>query len=90
MKTIWKFPIQIKDIQILNLPLGAEILSIQVQDDQPCLWAEVDSSNDTEPRRFEIFGTGNPMQEDMGIGRKYLASIQMPPFVWHLYERTGP
>ena len=42
MKTIWKFPVPVNDGNVLEMPEGAKILSVQVQGETPCLWALVD------------------------------------------------
>ena len=42
MKTIWKYPLRIRDWVRLEMPRGAEILCVQVQGLTPCLWALVD------------------------------------------------
>ena len=89
MKTIWKFPIEITDVQPVNMPQGAEILSAQMQGGQLCLWALVDSEKLTTERVIEVFGTGNPIHVDMGVGRKFIATAQTAqmPLVWHVFER---
>lgn len=45
MKTIWKFPLEVTDEQVLMVPKGAKPLTVQKQDGKPCLWCEVDSSH---------------------------------------------
>ena len=64
------------------MPLGAKILTLQLQDETPCFWAEVDTDASTEQRLFRILGTGHPLPE----GLTYLGTFQLPPFVWHVYE----
>lgn len=89
MKTIWKFPIEITDVQPVCMPEGAEILSAQVQGGQLCLWALVNPENQMTERVIEVFGTGNPIHSGMGTDRKFIATAQMrdmPP-VWHVFER---
>lgn len=39
--TIWKFPLAVTDVQVLHVPDGFTVLSVQVQDDVPCLWIRV-------------------------------------------------
>lgn len=85
MKSIWKFALELQDRQIVNMPNGAEILTAQMQHNSMNLWAVVDTDADKEPRTIEIHGTGNPMHADMGVERKYIASIQDGPFAWHLF-----
>lgn len=83
--TIYKYPIKLADVQTLNLPFGAEILTIQMQHGNLCLWAKVQENvGDTEARTIEVFGTGQPMDFD---SRTYIATVQDGSFVWHVFER---
>lgn len=88
MTTIWKFPLAVTDTQRISMPEGAEILTVQLQNEQACLWAIVEPSADKEDRYFEVHGTGNPIHGDMGVERKYIGTFQQPPFVWHVFERV--
>lgn len=87
MQTIWKFNLEISDMQTLSMPEGATILDVQIQDGVPCLWAIVDTQAVTVERVIEICGTGSPMHVDMGVRRKHISTFQQPPFVWHVFER---
>lgn len=89
MKTIHKYTLVVTDNQFVDMPKWAKILSVQVQNNIPCIWAEVNTDMPIEKRCFEIFGTGNPIHEDMGVSREYIGTFQMIHFVWHLYEYTG-
>jgi len=96
MKSIWKFPLKITDMQEVRMPEGAKILTVQIQGETPTLWAEVDTDGVPEERLIEIVGTGNPMAYDMGnvlalevVERNYIATIQERVFVWHIYERLS-
>ena len=85
MKLIWKFPIQIKAYQELKLPYGAEILTVQFQEDTLCLWALVPSSNhQSQTRELKIFGTGQFIEFSDSL--KYIATVQRSSFVWHVFE----
>lgn len=88
---IWKTKLEITDKQTIQLPQGAEILSVQTQNEIPCLWALVDRHQFTEPRIIEIFGTGQDIHEDMGVERKYIGTFQTNEgsFVGHVFERTN-
>lgn len=87
MKTIWKFALLQTDNQLVTMPTGAEILTAQIQDNWICLWAIVDSeTNERERRAIEIFGTGHPMRQDIGVSRKYIATAQQGELVWHVFE----
>ena len=88
-KTIWKFEIQITYKQHIKMPKGAEILSVQVQNGIPYLWALVDPDAEIEERCIEVFGIGNPIQQFSDTQRKYVGTFQMHfgKLVWHLFER---
>lgn len=89
MRTIWKNKLEAIDKQTIQLPLGAEILSVQTQNGKPCLWATVDTDEFTEPRTIEIFGTGNPIPPGPGIERVFIGTFQIDggSFVGHVFER---
>ena len=57
---IWKFPLEVTDDQIVNIPFGATVLTVQEQHGSPCMWALVEPTNTPEPRSFHIAGTGHP------------------------------
>lgn len=86
MNTIWKFTLTLTDRQEITLPAGAQLLTVQLQDGEPRLWALVDGYVGlTQVRTIEIHGTGNPIES--GPQRQYVATFQQPPFVWHVFER---
>ncbi len=89
-KTIFKYPLRMADTQSVEMPKGAEVLSVQSQGETLCLWALVNTKRPNEKRVFEVFGTGNPIHCDTGIERKFIATAQMPnlPLVWHVFERV--
>jgi hypothetical protein len=83
--TIWKFPIEIADEQQVRMPVGAYILSAGIDPHGDlCVWAQVDpAEKHKEDRRILIMGTGNLFEETTA---SFLASVTMPPFVWHVYN----
>lgn len=85
--TIWKFPLQLKDTQTIEMPFGAEIICVQVQHDAITLWAIVEEKNtDTEDRTIEVYGTGHPMTNHH---RDYIGTIQFQGggFIFHVFEQ---
>ncbi|MDO8573013.1 MAG: hypothetical protein Q7S11_04630 [bacterium] len=73
MKSIWKFPLEVTDNQTVELPVGAKALSVQVQNEKPCLWAMVDTKTKIESRVIQIFGTGHPVLNE----GDYIGTFQM-------------
>lgn len=90
-QSIWKFELSNSDTQNISMPKGAEILTAQVQNGTPYIWALVDTIAETEIRTIEIFGTGSPILSDMGTSRKYISTIQLLDgrFIVHVFEYTG-
>ncbi len=68
-KQIWKYQLDITDVQRIGMPIGAEILTAQIQDGFPVLWALVDPESKEEYRLIEVLGTLN-----LGIESTYLRS----------------
>ena len=84
---IWKYELEIADMQEVTMPDGAELLSVANQDGNLCLWAMVDPSKEKRRRYIEIIGTGNPIFTDMGVDREFIGTAVVNPFVWHVFER---
>ncbi len=63
--TIWKYPIHATDEQVVTMPDGARILTVQAQAEKPCLWAMVDpAARRVEARKIYTYGTGHPIEKD--------------------------
>lgn len=90
MKTIHKFQIPIQDDFVLDLPLNAEVLCVQMQRDVPCVWVLLDTKDlATIARRFRIIGTGNPISDDEKLRHVGTFQTEGERFVWHLFEDVG-
>jgi len=86
MKTIYKYPLAITDEQIITMPFEARILTVQVQDGVPCLWALVEPDWKPEPRRILTFGTGHPIPD--GTAGRHVGTYQVQggSLVFHVFE----
>lgn len=87
MKRVYKYPLDIQDEVTVMMPKGARVLSVQVQNGRPCLWAAVDPNEMTlEERFFRIAGTGHTIQDDVVDG--FIGTIQMYDgrLVFHVFE----
>jgi len=81
---IWKWPLEMIDHQILEMPIGAKILDVQMQGETCCLWAMCDPYAAKENRSFTIRGTGQTMPDNPG---KYIATFQYSyTLVFHIFE----
>jgi hypothetical protein len=55
---IYKYELQVEDQQSIEMPKGAQIISISSQFGIPCIWAIVDENAKKESRIFHTYGTG--------------------------------
>jgi hypothetical protein len=87
MKTIYKYPLRIDDVQGVAIPFGARILTVQEQKGVVTLWALVENTNTPEMWEVRIVGTGNSAP---GEGFDYVGSVQTSGgrFVWHVFARA--
>lgn len=84
MKQIWKYKLANLETQIIDMPAGAKILDVQIQNGTPAMWALVDPDATEPPRRFALYGTGWDMPDDPG---EYVATFQMPNgLVFHVFD----
>lgn len=99
MQTIYKYPLEIADRQIVVLPDGAEIRLVGCDPNgEPCIWAQVDSEEEVHNHRvFWLYGTGHPIavnfpppdtvQSENPL-LEHRGSFLQRQFVWHLYEEV--
>ena len=83
---IWKWQLDVLGEQILMLPKGATLLTVQMQGDKCCLWALCDEIESTKERRYlAIYGTGHPLPDFEG---RYLSTFQRDSgaLVFHAFE----
>jgi len=81
MKKIFKYELKFGDLPVVEMPVGAEILTIDKQGKsmepvygEPKLfaWAIIDEDEKRmEERKFRVAGTGHPLGEDFDAIIKY-------------------
>ncbi len=84
--TIWKYDISTD--QELQIPVGAQFLSIQYQNGNPCLWFLVCKSAEKKSHKVVVYGTGHDISD---IERKtYIGTLQEfgSGLVWHFLLKT--
>jgi len=87
MRTVHKFELEI-GANILEIPLGFEVLTVDEQHGKICLWAEVETKNEKHTESFTVFGTGHEIESNSGIGHSYLGTVRFKHMnlVWHVYK----
>lgn len=98
MQTIYKYPIELTDIQFISLPVDSKFLTVDTQDDQLCIWATVNTEFPEIKREIRIVGTGNPINFpchgrydhinfENEIPFYYIGTVKQGSFVWHVFWR---
>lgn len=84
MITVWKYQLSVEDLQWLELPRGANILSVGAQNEVPCLWCQVDTEAAKDSVLIVTHRTGHPMKKD---NMKFLGTYQLyqGSFVGHVF-----
>lgn len=96
-RTVWKYTLsrenEVDDTDILgrvfefDIPDG-EILDVQMQGEDPRIWAIVDPSTEKETRQFVVYGTGHEIPDHVSM--QYIGTVQMQSsiggLVWHVFE----
>ena len=87
MKTVWKFPLDVADTQLVEMPANAHILTVQEQHGMVCLWALVNPAMPPEGRKILIAGTGHERQ-DLDALVNYISTFQLAggALVFHVFE----
>jgi hypothetical protein len=85
--TIWKYPVPLDTpgaVFHLKMPVGAEVLTVQLQQGKPTFWALLDPDARMIQRSFRIVGTG--WADDDFRNCRYVGTWQKDTYVWHLFE----
>lgn len=85
MKVIHKYQL-LNETHSINVPEGAEILSVQTQNNVPCIWMLINPKETMfDIRTFFMVGTGNCFNQD----GKYIGTCQLDrgSCVMHIFEK---
>ena len=90
MKTVWKYTVPTDGTFGMNMPAGAEVLSVHVQNGVVNMWVEVDPDVGSILKRFRVCGTGHDMPADEP--RRFVGSYLLhgATEVYHLFEIVRP
>lgn len=83
MRTIYKQQIEIIDRQEIEMPQQSEILSVQFQGKNLCVWYGCDPSLPKQKKVILIYGTGHPINN---FAIRYIFTVQNDGLVWHIFE----
>jgi len=85
VKKIFKYQLQPKPENLVEMPKGSRVLTIQTQGSAPNIWAEIDPDAPRIKRKFFIVATGQPME--IPETSSYLGTFQIQDgaLVFHVY-----
>jgi hypothetical protein len=95
MHTIYKYPVPLQDLSILELPTHSRILSVGLDPQgELCLWALVQPLVPSHDRwQLAVVGTGNPVSDALAQANtdaspwRFVGTVTQAPFVWHVFAR---
>lgn len=86
MKTIYKYPLEIVDVQTVKTNKSYKVVLVGNQEGQLCLWLQVDTEKPTIDLQIVIKGTGHEIPKNPPL--THLGSAIVGAFVWHVYRPT--
>ena len=81
---IYKYNLKRSDSQDIELTKGHEVLSVQVQDSEMCMWVLLDPEAKNEIVSIKMFGTGHEISKVDEMS--YIGTVQKNSFVWHFFK----
>lgn len=84
-EVIYKYPLKLLPTQVISAPIS-RILTIQVQNGKPCLWAIVDKNKSDSA--FEIYLSGTGTQDGYSFeDLTYIGTTQILHLVLHWFYK---
>jgi|GraSoiStandDraft_14_1057315.scaffolds.fasta_scaffold235116_2 hypothetical protein len=88
MHQVWKFPLMPEENEV-ELPVGAEVLTVELTSQGPALLALVDPDAERETRTFLVIGNGTDLPEGVAA-LHYRGTAKVPgAFTAHVFETTS-
>lgn len=83
---IFKYTVPLSDDDLVQMPKGATIISVQTQNGIPMMWALVDETQPLIQRRLYLRGTGHEMRD--AVGKPFIGTFQIQGgvLVFHLFD----
>lgn len=84
---IFKYELEITDLQTISTPIGSEVISAKEQNGKLCIWALVDLRCGNIDKPIRIVGTGHDIEFNIGDYSFYFVDtvVMSNGLVWHVY-----
>lgn len=86
--TIIKYSLSTGEEQTIQMPGVFRVLSFQVQNGNPTIWAECDTTVAMAPQIFRMRATGTSYLSDPmdHVQEAFIGSVIIGSTAWHLYQ----
>lgn len=84
VRMIYKYPLELKELQILDMYEQSEIIGVQIQDNEIVMWALVDNEKDMIECAIKLYGTGHTIRDNIN-DLSFIGTVQLNSYVWHLF-----
>lgn len=83
---IWKIALSVADVQDIEVPAGAQLLTAREQHGKLCVWFKCNPDRPMVKRRIAILGTGHAAPDDDAryVGTGFFSDGAL---VLHVFER---
>jgi hypothetical protein len=81
MITIYKYPLQLVEAQLVKMPFDPKLLHFNFQHNDLFVWAEVDTDNEHNYLEINIVSTGGKVP----VNGTYHSTIHKDGYVYHIY-----
>lgn len=88
MKAIYKYVVPFDNYPTINMHTIYELLHVDNQNEQFCLWAIVDPESEKVETKFTIVGTGQRFDDYLDYDYVGSALFQGGLYVWHLFREV--
>lgn len=85
-RAVWKYALEVLDVNVIDMPQGTEVLTAGLQDGALTMWALVDPDARLVPHKFAIAGTGHT-RDDLDDA-DYIGTVLLlqDTLVFHIFD----
>ena len=86
--TVYKYVLKFNPLERIQMPEGAKLLSVQMQQGKICIWALVDPLRPAENVYVHIRGTGFCSKDIKNLDQQeFIGTVQfIDGTVWHVFK----
>ncbi len=81
---VWKYLLPFTGQNTIEMPIGSQVLSTQLQDGMIYLWVKAPDETSQEQRSFYVLGTGWEVPDEC---KDFIGTVQDRDLGWHVFER---